>query len=203
MFSGRLGDAVWNFAGTCVIIKNFNLFVVLFIKLYSMQAGLAKYLPENQNVLSTVDKLTLDELLRYYVQAVQEKETNAEFSSAALKLSASLEQGDADCIRVWESIRTKTINHLKSFWSLLDVKYDVIQGESEFTMQNNLTQEALKELTTLGIIEIAEDQCVYAVLPADSKFAKPAKIPLVKKDGSSLYLLRDIACAIDRKRTLE
>lgn len=150
-----------------------------------------------------MDKLSLDELLRYYVRAVQEKEKDEEFFSQALKLSAALEQGDPDCLRVWELIREKTLNHLKSFWSMLDVKYDVIQGESEFTIQNDLTSKAIQELTKLGLIEVGEDSCVYAVLPPDSKFPNPLKIPLVKKDGASLYLLRDIACAVSRKKKYE
>lgn len=164
---------------------------------------MAKWLPENADVVSSVEKLNLDELLRYYVKAVKEKEDNSEFFTEALRLSAALEQRDPKCLQVWESIREKTVKHLKSFWSLFGIEYDIIQGESEFTVQNQLTDKVVKDLKKMGLIEVGEDNCVSVVLPADEKFSMPLKIPLVKRDGSSLYLLRDIACAISRKEKFE
>jgi len=60
------------------------------------------------------------------------------------------------------------------------------------------SQQALAQLKKLGLTEMSADNCLYAKLEKDEKFPKDMTIALVKGDGTSLYLIRDMACAIAR-----
>jgi arginyl-tRNA synthetase len=165
---------------------------------FNAKAGLKKFLQKDQSTASTVHALSLSELLQIYVKAVQEKEKDDIFFRDALACSAALESGETEAIEVWKSIREKTIDHLTSFWNTFGIHYDVVQGESEFAVQSKHTDGALNLLKTANNLEIGDDQRTLVVLPADDRFSKPMKVPLVKSDGSSLYLLRDIACCLAR-----
>jgi len=158
---------------------------------------------KDRSVLSVAQKLSLPELLEIYVQSVQKKESNEEFFKQALKCSASLEKGNPEAVKVWENVRAKTIDHLTSFWNMFDIKYDVIQGESEFTVNSCQTEQAIKHLANLEVTEVGSDNRTYVLVPPDKKYGKLLKVPLVKSDGSSLYLLRDIACCLFRIEKLK
>jgi len=68
-------------------------------------------------------------------------------------------------------------------------------------MRSDHTESAVNELKNLSVVETAEDGCTYATIPIPgNRENKTMRIPLVKADGSSLYLLRDIAAARSRAK---
>ena len=98
------------------------MFSFFFIK----QAGLAHWY-KGDDLLQSLKEMSLTDLLEYYVKAVKEEETNKEFGAEARSYCAALENGDSTAVDIWKTVRDKTVNHLGSVWSELDIQFDVIQ----------------------------------------------------------------------------
>ncbi|CAG7639310.1 unnamed protein product [Allacma fusca] len=162
-----------------------------------LHAGLDTW-NEGGSLLSCVERMDLSQLLEIYVRAVKEQETNPEFAGRARELSAALEKGDPNAVEVWRSIREKSTSHLDGVWAELGIKFDVVQAESEYTMQSGHTDKAMLLLQTADVIQTKPDGCQFALVQLTEKAKQKLQVTLVKSDGSSLYILRDIAAAVHR-----
>jgi arginyl-tRNA synthetase len=166
-----------------------------------LHAGLSKWLPREEDVPMTryVHKLGLHELLGYYVRAIKEEASNEEFATQTRKLSLALEKQERTALDIWATVREKTINHLGTVWNQFGIVYDVIQGESEFAIASDHTEETMEILKEKADLVTGDDGCVFASVWSKGKLeGNQVQVPLVKADGSSLYLLRDIAAARSR-----
>ena len=55
-------------------------------------------------------------------------------------------------------------------------------------------------LRNKGLLEQSADGALLAATPNISNSSQPIRVPLLKNDGSTLYLTRDIAAALHRKQ---
>lgn len=101
-----------------------------------------------------------------------------------------LEDGDKENLGLWKKFRKLSLIEFNKIYDLLDVKFDVISGESEY---NNLMEDVVKELGDKKLIKESEGAQIVDI----EKFGLGVCL-IKKKDGATLYATRDIAAAIDR-----
>lgn len=102
--------------------------------------------------------------------------------------------GDQDALRYWQKFRDLSIEAYKSMYSRLNISFDDYSGESTVKVEN--MNKAADVLEKKGISEDSKG----AVIVDLSKHGAPklGKTLVRKKDGTSLYLTRDIAANYER-----
>ncbi|KAF2758922.1 arginyl-tRNA synthetase [Pseudovirgaria hyperparasitica] len=111
----------------------------------------------------------------------------------ARKYFKRMVDGDSEALGVWKRFRDLSIVKYKDTYARLNIRYDEYSGESQ--VQDASMDEAAKILEEKGISHVDRG----AVLVDLSKHQKKlGKCLVKKKDGTSLYLTRDIGAATER-----
>jgi arginyl-tRNA synthetase len=139
-----------------------------------------------------LDELTVADLEKLYVQFHKEAADHPELEEEARAWFKRLEDGDEEARRIWQACIEISLREFNRVYDLLGVKIDYAYGESFY-------------LDKMG--EVLED-CRKKGLLKESKGAQVVEIPgmkvpamLVKSDGATTYLLRDLATIKFRKET--
>ena len=101
--------------------------------------------------------------------------------------------GDPEALGTWKRFRDLSIEKYKETYARLNIEYDVYSGESQITEES--MDEAARIMQEKGVSELS-DGAVIVDLAKHSK--KLGKAIVKKKDGTSLYLTRDICEAKTR-----
>ena len=104
-----------------------------------------------------------------------------------------LEDGDAEAVDLWKKFREVSLAAFESVYERLDVKFDVISGESHYDQH---MPETIARLEKSGLAKVDDGALIIDL--------KPYKMPPVllrKSDGATLYDTRDIAAAEQRWAT--
>jgi len=113
-----------------------------------------------------------------------------ELLAQAKEAFSQIEMGkDSVGLEQWKEIQKVTVEHLKRTYSQLGVEFDHYDFES---MYNAAQLHPVLELLSSRNLTIIDDGVTKLDVGGHL-------IPLIKSDGSSLYLSRDIAAALDRK----
>lgn len=128
-------------------------------------------------------------LFQLYVDFHKAAEEDPELDKKGSLTFKKLEEGDKEVEKIWRMFLDISLNEYKRIYGLLDVKFDLIQGESFYNDKLEPTVELIKQKGLLK--EDAGAQVVF--LDEDM----PPCI-IKKSDGASLYATRDIASAIHR-----
>ncbi|PSN49729.1 putative arginine--tRNA ligase [Blattella germanica] len=129
-------------------------------------------------------------LYHAYVEANRRAESDSEIGARARDIFQSLEKGDKEIIEKWTLFRKYTVEELQNVYNRLGVCFDDYHWESSYSAKE--IASVLENLQTCGILKV--DNAGRQVVDID----KNVQVPVVKSDGSTLYLTRDIAAAIDR-----
>ena len=132
----------------------------------------------------------ISDLLQIYIKSSQLVEEDCNHAEAAKNAFYRLENGDKDLLDVWEYCRSITIEELKKNYAKLNIDFDHYHGESMY--RSSKSQNILELLKQKNLTKNQDDGRVVAVLDKNN-------VTLVKSDGSSLYISRDVAAAMDRK----
>lgn len=137
----------------------------------------------------------ITELLRLYVQFHEEAETQPELEEEARAWFKKLEEGDEEATELWQWFRTESLKEFDKIYSMLEVSFDSYNGEAFYNDKMDEIVTMLEEKHLLQENEGAEivDLSTYDLNPA-----------LIKKsDGATLYITRDLAAAVYRKRNYD
>lgn len=137
----------------------------------------------------------INELLRLYVQFHEVAETEPELNEEARAWFKRLEEGDEEAIQLWQWFRDESMKEFNKIYDLLEVQFDSLNGEAFYNDKMDEIVELLEEKHLLNEDKGAEivDLSAYDLNPA-----------LIKKsDGATLYITRDLAAALYRKRTYD
>ncbi|KAI9850812.1 MAG: hypothetical protein M1824_003091 [Vezdaea acicularis] len=104
-----------------------------------------------------------------------------------------MEDGDEKALGLWKRFRDLSIEKYKQTYARLNIKYDEYSGESMVKPESIAAAARLMEES--GVSEESQG-AVIVNLEKHSK--KLGKAVVRKKDGTSLYLTRDIAAATER-----
>ncbi|CAL8317176.1 unnamed protein product [Merluccius merluccius] len=136
----------------------------------------------------------LQHLFDVYVQVNQEAEHNQEVHLAAREFFRKLEQRDSQAMSLWQQFRDITVKEYQKVYQRLGVPFDIYSGESFHQEQ---AQELVQLLRTRGLLKTSQRGTGVVDLSKEGDMSSCATV--LRSDGTSLYITRDIAAAIDRK----
>lgn len=180
-----------NFIANLHQVLGFNVSRLNYLGDWGTQFGLLQYgIDQKWYKWEEIQQNPIQLLLDIYIRAnaLAEKDTNV--AAEARTLFQRLEDGDEKLTEVWNSIRHYTVQELTTMYKRLGVKFDNFEWESQYGIKQ--ITEVLQALEKTSLISTSKEGKRVAQLNNNKV------ITLVKSDGSSLYLTRDIAAAIDR-----
>jgi len=130
---------------------------------------------------------TLDEMLDLYVRFHEEVEKDPTLDDAGREAFRKLEQGDKELRAFWKDVVSVTMEAISKIYVRLHVHFDHIHGESfyEDKMQPIIEEGKKKKVFTKG-----EDGALVVEFPENANL--PTAV-VVKGDGATIYLTRDLA----------
>ncbi|KAK9956027.1 hypothetical protein ABG768_013784 [Culter alburnus] len=137
----------------------------------------------------------LEHLFEVYVQVNREVESDESVRSAAAEFYRRLVQREDHALELWRQFREITVDEYKRIYQRLGVDFDHYSGES---FHDGQTQNVLEELKTKRLLKTTEKGTGVVDLSATGDMSSYAT--LVRSDGTSLYITRDVAAALDRKQ---
>ena len=135
------------------------------------------------------------ELFNLYVRYNAEMEKDPSLGNAVKYWTQKLEAGDAEALRLWNWFREETVKDFKRIYGLLDVTFAEYTGESFF---HDKVGPVIDELKAGGLAVESEGALVVML---DEDDMPPAIIQT--GHDTSVYLTRDLAAAIYRKKTYD
>ncbi|EST07450.1 Arginyl-tRNA synthetase, class Ia, core [Kalmanozyma brasiliensis GHG001] len=103
-----------------------------------------------------------------------------------------MEDGDKEALALWQKFRDLSIKKYIEVYDRLNVQFDVYSGESQVTKENIV--KSLDQLKTHDFVTREDNGALLADL---SKY-KLEKAVIERRDGTPLYITRDIAEAAQR-----
>lgn len=143
----------------------------------------------------TVEKLGLKELTRLYVKFHEEAEKNPDLDEQAREYFKKIERGDKESNELFEWFKALTMKEVNAIYARLDITFDSYAGESFY---NDKLQAVIDELNEKGLLVESEGAKVVML----DEYNMPPCI-ITKSDGASLYVTRDLAAAMYRKKTYD
>ena len=140
-----------------------------------------------------VKKDPINTLLKYYVRFHKEDQEHPELDDEARAWFKKLEDGDPEATRLWKWFREESLSFFMKIYKRLGITFDSYNGEAFY---NDKMQPVIDELKEKGLLEESQGAMIVDLSKYD---LNPALIQ--KSDGTSLYITRDLAAAIYRKKT--
>ena len=137
----------------------------------------------------------ISELLKLYVDFHERAETNPDLEQQGRDWFKKLEDGDEEATRLWTWFREESLKAFNKIYDLLGVSAEYNHGESFY---NDKMPEIMDLLDNSGILELDNGAQVVRL----DEFNLPLAL-IRKSDGASLYITRDLATALFRKRTFD
>lgn len=133
----------------------------------------------------------IKELVALYVKFHKEAEKNPKLEDEARAEFLKLEQGDPEAKKLWQKCIEWSLFEFNRIYQQLGINFDTTLGESVFVSEVDRVYQALAEKNLLQQSEGAE--LVF--------FAEDKLPPMIvrKKDGTSIYAVRDLAADLIRK----
>ncbi|GAX07695.1 arginyl-tRNA synthetase [Secundilactobacillus silagincola] len=140
-----------------------------------------------------VKKDPITNLVKYYVKFHKEDVEHPELDDEAREWFRKLENGDEEAHHLWSWFRDESLKAFNAIYDKLGVKFDTYNGEAFY---NDKMQAVIDTLKEKGLLKESQGAQVVNLEKYD---LNPALI--LKSDGASLYITRDIATAVYRENT--
>ncbi|GAT26671.1 arginyl-tRNA synthetase [Aspergillus luchuensis] len=131
--------------------------------------------------------------------AEQEKElaklVDASEDENARRYFKSMEDGNQEALALWRRFRELSIEKYRQTYARLNIDFDVYSGESQIK-QESMTA-AYQTMEKAGVSEKSEGAVIVDFTKHGAK--KLGKAIIVRKDGTPLYLTRDIGAILERE----
>lgn len=138
------------------------------------------------------NECSIDEMLDLYVKFHQEAEKDESLEDAGREAFRKLEAGDAELRAFWKEVVDVTKASLGGIYERLNVSFDVDTGESYY---EDKMMPVVEEGKKSGVFKTGEKGALIAEFP-EADNMPPAIV--VKGDGATIYLTRDLAMMRDR-----
>ena len=134
----------------------------------------------------------IQELLNLYVRYNSEASENEEMMDVAREEFKKLEEGEEEATRLWSWFKEISFKEFDRVYKLLDIEFDNYKGES---YSSKYIPEIIDELKEKNLLVESDGAQIIDL----SAYDMPPSI-IIKSNGSSAYITRDIATAIVRKK---
>ncbi|CAG2101032.1 unnamed protein product [Medioppia subpectinata] len=134
----------------------------------------------------------LRHLFDVYVKGSTECKASEEWRQSAKDRFNALEtKQNADVLNQWNRFRELSVDRLKHLYQRIGIDFDEFHSES---MYSSAGHEVIDRLRQLGHLESAGDdsRAEFAVVGTNGPNKVSLKIPVIKSDGSTLYLTRKL-----------
>ncbi|MFS5094616.1 arginine--tRNA ligase [Streptococcus agalactiae] len=138
----------------------------------------------------------IDELLKLYVRINAEAETDTSVDEEAREWFRKLEANDPEATELWQWFRDESLLEFNRLYDKMNVTFDSYNGEAFY---NDKMEEVLELLESKNLL--VESKGAQVVNLEKYGIEHPALIK--KSDGATLYITRDLAAALYRKRTYD
>jgi arginyl-tRNA synthetase len=106
-----------------------------------------------------------------------------------------MEDGEPDALSLWRRLRDITVEYYIETYKRLNIKFDKYSGESEVSLALEAVVEVETTLNSKGLLEQHDGAWI---IDYDKHGAKLGTGSVRARNGSTTYLLRDIATVFDR-----
>ncbi|WP_156011271.1 arginine--tRNA ligase [Streptococcus ruminantium] len=144
---------------------------------------------------AAVEADPISELLKLYVRINAEAEEKPELDDEARQWFKKLEDGDPEAQELWQWFRDESLVEFNRIYDKLGVTFDSFNGEAFY---NDKMDEGIQILEDKALLQESKGA---KIVDLESYNLPPALI--MKTDGATLYITRDIATAMYRKRTYD
>ncbi len=131
-----------------------------------------------------------DALQEYYVKFNAMEAENPEYTQLARDIFKKIEEKDPEIYSIYEYIIKIALEDANNMFDILGVQFDDYRGEMFY---NNLVPDAIKTLEDKKLLLESQNAKIVDLEKYDMT---PAVI--IKSDGTTLYITRDIAAALER-----
>lgn len=182
---------IGNFLANLFTTTNHKAIKMNYLGDYGTQFGFLKVGIEMESLTEAQIKSNpLQCLFKAYVTA--NTSTDPAVAEKARKIFEVMENSeDGEAIRQWEQIKEYTMDELKAMYERLNIVFDIYESESMYRRKE--IQNVIAQLTEKKLL-LRDDFGRQIVKVGDQN------IPLIKSDETTLYLTRDIAAFIERKK---
>lgn len=137
----------------------------------------------------------IKELLALYVRYNNEAADDEKMMDDARSEFMNLENGEEEATRLWKHFKEISFNEFDRVYKMLDIDFDNYNGES---YHSEFIPAVLEELKEKNLLVESDGAYIVDLL----EFDLPPAI-IIKSNGSSAYITRDIATAINRKKVYD
>ena len=130
----------------------------------------------------------IPELFKLYVRINEEEKEEPSLADKGRHAFSLLEQGDAEMLELWDWFRTVSLETFQVLYDRLDITFDKVQGEAFYNDQLEYVNTLLEDK---GLLKFDDGAYIVPLEDMPSALIK-------KRDGSSLYITRDIAAVLNR-----
>ena len=142
-----------------------------------------------------IEQNPIAELLKLYVHFHEVAEEQPELEDEARAWFKKMEDGDKEATELWTRFRSESLKEFMTVYDMLDIQFDSFNGEAFY---NDKMAEVITLLEEKGVL--TQDRGA-TIVDLEKYNLNPALIK--KSDGATLYITRDLAAAIYRKRTYD
>nr|XP_044994795.1 probable arginine--tRNA ligase, mitochondrial isoform X3 [Jaculus jaculus] len=135
----------------------------------------------------------LQHLFEVYVQVNKEAEEDKNIAQLAHDFFRQLELGDVQALSLWQRFRDLSVTEYVRIYKRLGIYFDEYSGESFYREK---AQAILQLLERRGLLQKTAKGS--AVVDLSGNGDPSAACTVMRADGTSLYVTRDIAAALDR-----
>ncbi|KAF8593796.1 arginyl-tRNA synthetase [Ceratobasidium sp. AG-I] len=151
--------------------------------------GFAKYGSEQE-----LSRNATKHLYEVYAKINEDAKNNPSIYETACAYSKRMENGDETALSNWRKWRDLLVLKYHEEYERLSIYFDIYSGESQVGAAT--LRSTLKKLQEVGLVSTSEGAQVL-----DLENSNLGKKVIQKQDGTSLYLARHIASAVERYET--
>ena len=142
-----------------------------------------------------VEANPIPELLKLYIQFLDEAEKHPEMEDEARAWFTKLENGDEEAKALWQWFRDESLKEFARVYDLLDIEFDSYNGESFYSDKMDKVIDIIKDK---GLLQESQGTNIVDL----EEYNMPPAL-ITKNDGSTLYMTRDLAAALYRKENYD
>ena len=142
-----------------------------------------------------IDKDPINELLKIYVRFHEEAEKDESLEKEGRMYFRQLEDNEPDSVAIWQKFKDLSLREFKKLYNILNIEFDSYAGESFYS---DKMPEIIEMLYAKKLLVESEGAKIVDL----SEFNLPPCL-VIKSDGATIYVTRDLAAALYRKRAYD
>lgn len=136
-------------------------------------------------------------LLRYYVEFHEKAKADDSLNDEGRAWFKKLEDGDEEASALWAWFREESLKEFTEIYDRLNISFDSFNGEAFY---NDKMDKVVDHLTEKDLLVTSQGAQIVDLSEINPNLT-PAMIK--RTDGATLYMTRDLAAAVYRKKTYD